>query len=413
MLSSTTWGLLLWAALSCLVPSNLAEELQGEAVQDTEHAQMACHKIAPTLGDFSLSLYRQVAHESNKSNIFFSPMSVAAALALLSLGSKGETHTQILTGMEFNLTERAEADIHNGFQHLLHSVNEPNSQLQLNSGNGLFIQQGLKLEEKFLEDAKKMYHSDAFSVNFEETEDVKKQINDYVEKGTQGKITDLVKDLDKTAVFALINYIYFKGKWVKPFEAEHTQEEDFHVDPQTTVRVPMMNRLGMFHVRYCNELSSWVLLMDYHGNATAIFFLPDEGKMSQLQDNLSMEKLNKFLQRSHPSSVNLKMPKLSISGTYDMKSILSKMGITKVFDNDADLSGITTDKPLKVSQALHKAVLNIDERGTEAAGATFMEAIPMSLPPDLHFDHPFVLMIYSTEANVPLFIGRVVDPTQM
>ncbi|XP_049625815.1 alpha-1-antitrypsin-like [Suncus etruscus] len=413
MLSSTTWGLLLWAALSCLVPSNLAEELQGEAVQDTEHAKMACHKIAPTLGDFSLSLYRQVAHESNKSNIFFSPMSIAAALALLSLGSKGETHTQILTAMEFNLTERAEADIHNGFQHLLHSVNEPNNQLQLSSGNGLFIQQGLKLEEKFLEDAKKMYHSDAFFVNFEETEDVKKQINDYVEKGTQGKITDLVKDLDKTAVFALINYIYFKGKWVKPFEAEHTQEEDFHVDPQTTVRVPMMNRLGMFHVHHCKELSSWVLLMDYHGNATAIFFLPDEGKMSQLQDNLSMEKLNKFLERSHPSSVNLKMPKLSISGTYDMKSILNKMGITKVFGNDADLSGITTDKPLKVSQALHKAVLNIDERGTEAAGATFMEAIPMSLPPDLFFDHPFVVMIYDTKANVPLFMGRVVDPTQM
>ncbi|MCQ7614282.1 hypothetical protein NP188_24680, partial [Salmonella enterica] len=407
MPSSTMWGLLVCAALS-----SLAQGLQGEAVQETDQDQMACHKIAPSLADFSFSLYRHLAHESNTSNIFFSPVSIASAFALLSLGAKGETHTQILKGLSFNTTERAEDEIHHGFKHLLHSINQPDSQLQLTTGNGLFIQQGLKLAEKFLDDAKKMYHSEAFSINFEDSEEAKKQINDYVEKGTQGKIVDLVKDLDKNALFALVNFIFFKGKWMKPFQADQTENGDFHVDAETTVTVPMMNRLGMFHIQRCQELNSWVLLMDYQGNATALFLLPDQGELQQLQDKLSLNLLTKALQRTHASSVNLKLPRLSISGTYDMKTILSQMGITKVFGADADLSGITTDKPLKVSQAVHKAVLTLDEKGTEAAGATFMEAIPMSLPPDITFDRPFLILIYDNLTKAPLFVGRVVNPTQ-
>lgn len=89
------------------------------------------------------------------------------------------------------------------------------------------------------------------------------------------------------------------GKWEKPFEPEHTTEEDFHVDEDTTVKVPMMSRLGMFDVDYCDKLASWVLLMDYVGNATAFFILPDQGKMQQLEAMLSRDVLAKFLEKRH------------------------------------------------------------------------------------------------------------------
>lgn len=82
-----------------------------------------------------------------------------------------------------------------------------------------------------------------------------------------------------------MNYIFFKGKWERPFEVEATKEEDFHVDQATTVKVPMMRRLGMFNIYHCEKLSSWVLLMKYLGNATAIFFLPDEGNYSTWKMN--------------------------------------------------------------------------------------------------------------------------------
>ncbi|XP_008696347.2 alpha-1-antitrypsin [Ursus maritimus] len=420
MPSSITWGLLLLAGLCCLAPRSLAEGLQGDAVQDTDasqhdhedHAEPACHKIAPNLADFAFSMYRQVAHESNKTNIFFSPVSIATAFALLSLGAKGDTHSQIMKGLGFNLTERAEGEVHRAFQQLLHTLNHPDNQLQLTAGNGLFISENIKLLNKFLEDVKSLYHSEAFSINFGDTEAAKKQINDYVEKGTQGKIVDLVQDLDKATVFALVNYIFFKGKWEKPFEAEHTSVEDFHVDEHTTVQVPMMSRLGMFDVHHCEKLSSWVLLMDYVGNATAIFLLPDQGKMQQLEDTLTKEVLAKFLEHRHTRSASLRLPKMSISGTYDLKTVLSKMGITKVFSNEAELSGITEKEPLMLSKGLHKAVLTIDEKGTEAAGTTVLEAIPMSMPPGVDFNSPFLVIIYDRNTKSPLFVGKVVDPTQ-
>lgn len=216
MPSSITRSLLLLAG--CLVLGLLAEGVQGDAAQEThEHDQKeAIHKIAPNLVDFAFSLYRQVARQSNTSNIFFSPVSIATAFGVLSLGTKGETQTQILEGLDFNLTERAEADIHEGFYHLLEALNRPDNQLQLTTGNGLFIDENVKLVEKFLEDIKKLYHSDAFTVNFKDSEAAKKQINDYVEKETQGKIVDLVKDLNADTVLALVNFIFFKGKVAHP-----------------------------------------------------------------------------------------------------------------------------------------------------------------------------------------------------
>ncbi|XP_003408637.3 alpha-1-antitrypsin [Loxodonta africana] len=416
MPSSISWGLLLLAGLCCLVPGSLARSPEGDPAQETgsskcDHDQhQARLDISPSLVNFAFSLYREVARESNTTNIFFSPVSIAVAFALLSLGAKSDTHTQILEGLKFNLTKTPEAEIHEGFQHLLQTLNQPDSQLQLTTGNGLFINESLKLVDKFLEDAKKLYHSEAFSINFRDNEAAKKQINDYVEKGTQGKIVDVVKYLDDNTVLALVNYIFFKGKWKKPFEEEKTQDGDFHVDEATTVTVPMMNRLGMFDLHYHEELSSWVLLMDYVGNATAIFILPKPGELQQLEDTLTKELLAQWLTDRQRRSAILSFPKLSISGTYDLKNLLGKLGITHVFSDGADLSGISESEGLKLSKAVHKAVLTIDEKGTEASGATILEAIPMSMPPTVKFNSPFLAIIYDENTKSPLFVGKVVNP---
>ncbi|XP_071462584.1 alpha-1-antitrypsin-like protein GS55-MS [Marmota flaviventris] len=411
MLSSISLGLLLLAGLSCLAAGSLAEDAQETDASKNDQEHPASHRIAPNLAEFAFSLYRVLAHESNTTNIFFSPVSIAIALASLSLGTKADTHTQILEGLGFNLTETSEADIHQGFQNLLQTLNKPNRQLQLTTGSGLFIDHNLKLLDKFLEDVKNLYHSEAFSTNFTNTEEAKRQINTYVEKGTQGKIVDLVKDLDRGSVLALVNYIFFKAKWEEPFEEVLTREQDFHVDEATTVRVPMMNRVGMFDLHYCPTLASWVLQMDYLGNATAIFLLPDEGKLQHLEDTITKEILAKFLKNRESRRVDLHFPKVNISETIHLKPVLTSLGITKVFSNAADLSGITEDGPLRVSKALHKAVLTIDERGTEAEGATVMGIMPVSLPPEVKFDRPFLMVIYEHSTKSPLFVGKVVNPT--
>ncbi|XP_069853756.1 alpha-1-antiproteinase-like [Dipodomys merriami] len=412
MPSSFSWGFLLLASLCCLFPGHLAENVQETAASQQELKHPAFHRITPNLADFAFSLYRELAKQSNTTNIFFSPVNIAAAFAMLSLGTKGPTHSEILEGLGFNITEMPEADIHAGFQSLLHTLNKPSNELKLTTGSGLFIHESLKLLGPFSMDVKNLYQSEAFTVDFTDPEEAKKQINKYVEKGTQGKIVDLVKDLDKDTVLALVNYILFKGKWDKPFNPEQTSEGDFHVDEDTVVKVPMMHRLGMFRVHYYSELSSWVLLMDYQGNATAIFFLPDQGKMPHLEATLTTCIIKQFLCNTDISSADIYFPKLSISGTYDLEPVLRALGITTVFSNNADLSKVTEDAPLKVSKAVHKAVLTLDEKGTEAAGATVLEAIPMSLPPEVVFNRPFLALFIDIETEIPLFVGKVVNPTQ-
>uniref|UniRef100_A0A8C5YM73 Serpin family A member 11 n=1 Tax=Marmota marmota marmota TaxID=9994 RepID=A0A8C5YM73_MARMA len=371
----------------------------------------AYHKVTPTITSFALRLYKRLA-AGTPGNILFSPVSLSSTLALLSLGAQGDTSTQILEGLGFNLTETPAADVHRGFQSLLRTLDLPSPKLELKVGSSLFLDKRLKPLQHFLDSTKELYGAFAFSANFSDPATTWRQISEYVRKQTYGHVTDGLPQFSHDTLMVLLNYIFFKGKWKKPFEVDHTKEEDFHVDQATTVRVPMMNRLGMFDLHYCSTLASWVLQMDYLGNATAIFLLPDEGKLQHLEDTITKEILAKFLKNRESSSVNLYFPKLNISGTIDLKPVLTSLGITNVFSEKADLSGITEDAPLRVSQALHKAVLTIDERGTEAAGATFFEMMPMSLPPDVKFDRPFLLVIIEHYTKSPLFVGKVVNPTQ-
>ncbi|XP_051834405.1 alpha-1-antiproteinase-like [Antechinus flavipes] len=399
---------LIVAGLCSLIPSHLAEE--PPASEDTEHPLSASHRISPYMADFGFDFYRLLISKSNTTNVFFSPVSIFTAFTLLALGAKSATHDQILQGLRFNLTEISEQEIFQGFQQLLNTLNRPGNELQLTTSNGLFIDKKLKVVEKFLEDSKKLYGSDTFSINFEDKEAAKKQINDYVEKETKGNIVDLIQDLSPEAVFVLVNCIFFKGKWEKPFEAELTEERSFHVDAETTVPVQTMHRLGNFQVTYDGDLACWVVAMNYLGNATAFFILPDAGKLEQVENALSKELIEKWSRNLYRRAIDLYFPKVSISGKYDL-NILSDLGIIDVFGEKSDLSGITQEAKLKLSQALHKAVLNIDEKGTEASGATFLEAIPMSIPPTITFDRPFLSVIYHTETRNMLFLGKIVNPS--
>lgn len=184
------------------------------------------------------------------------------------------------------------------------------------------------------------------------------------------------------------------------------------MDESTTVKVPMMTLSGMLDVHHCSTLSSWVLLMDYAGNATAVFLLPDDGKMQHLEQTLNKELISKFLLNRRRRLAQIHFPRLSISGEYNLKTLMSPLGITRIFNNGADLSGITEENaPLKLSQAVHKAVLTIDETGTEAAAATVLQVATYSMPPIVRFDHPFLFIIFEEHTQSPIFLGKVVDPT--
>ncbi|KAM6275077.1 alpha-1-antitrypsin-like [Porphyrio hochstetteri] len=391
------------------LPHSLEDHSQAES------ENLAHVKIAPSNSDFAFRFYKQVREEVGNKNIFFSPLSISTAFAMVSLGARANTLRQLHKGLTFNLTEMEEQEIHEGFQHILQLLNDPHREVQLSMGNALFVDDQLKLLQKFLDGVTNFYYSEAISSNFQNSAEALKEINNYIETKTHGKIVNLLKSLDPDTVMVLVNYIFFKGYWEKPFKTLNTRDDDFLLDDKNSVKVKMMHQSKVFKIYRDKKLSCWVVDIPYKGNATALFVLPDEGTMKQVEDALLKETISNWMQSLEKRKIYLDLPKFSISGSYDVKSLLAKMGVTDVFNDQSDLSGVAENTLLKVSKAIHKAMVDVSENGTEAAAVTALELVPLSAqippPPHIRFNRPFLMIIIDKTSHSFLFVGKIMNPT--
>ncbi|NXQ33379.1 A1AT antiproteinase, partial [Alaudala cheleensis] len=371
-------------------------------------------KLAPSNADFAFKLYKQIRDDLGNGNIFFSPLSISTAFTMLSLGARSNTLRELYKGLAFNLTQMEEQEIHEGFQHILQLLNDPHRAVQLNMGNALFVDNQVELLQNFLDRVRNFYYAEAVSSNFQNPPEALREINKYVETKTHGKIVDLVKSLDPETVMVLINYISFKGSWERPFNSFNTRDDDFFLDAKNSVKVKMMHQNKDFNVYRDEELSCWVVEIPYKGNVTSLFVLPDEGTMKQVEDALLKETVSNWLRSFQQREIYLDLPKFSVSGSYDVKSLFKKMGVTEVFSDQADLSGVAKNLHLKVSKAIHKATVDVRENGTEAAAVTVIEMVPMSLPfpppPHITFNRPFLMMIIDKTTDGVLFLGKIANP---
>ncbi|NXP72563.1 A1AT antiproteinase, partial [Ramphastos sulfuratus] len=363
--------------------------------------------------DFAFRFYQQAVSNETDKNVFFSPLSISTAFAMLAVGARSTTLLQIFNGLGFdNLTETHIHDIHESFRKVLAVMNCTDVNITLNIGNALFTAVGYELQEKFLQSTREFYDADVFPINFAKPEEAKKKINTYVEEKTKGKIPELIAYLDPSTVLVLVNYIYFKAAWQRSFDPLHTHEDDFFVNPNTSVRVNMMQSDGYYESYYDKDLSCEVVELPYQGTARALLILPDDGMMKQVEHALSKETVCKWDRNLETRSLHLQLPKTSISGSYDVKKLFVEMGITEVFSSDADLSGISGNRDLQISQAIHKAVLEIDEAGTVAAGVTAVIANRgFRHPNTVTFNRPFIILISDRKMSAMLFMGKIVDPT--
>uniref|UniRef100_A0A8B9XPT4 Serpin domain-containing protein n=1 Tax=Bos mutus grunniens TaxID=30521 RepID=A0A8B9XPT4_BOSMU len=373
----------LCSRVHCL-PENVTpeEQLKGTSVDG--------HSLASSNTDFAFSLYKHVS----------------IALGFLSLGARGSTLTEIMEGLKFNLTETPKTEIHQGFQHLLQTLNRPSNELQLSVGNAMFVQE---------EDAWVLYSSEAFPTEFNDSNAAMKLINDYVKNKTQGKIEDLFKNLDSLTKIILLNYIYFKARWKIPFDPKRTEQAEFHVSENKTVEVPMMSTGSLVTPYFRDEeLGCTLVELTYTSNDSALFILPDEGKMQDLEAKLTPEMLTRWRNSLQPRLIDtIYLPKFSISSDYNLQHFLSELGIQKVFTSEADLSGITDVMDLEVSQMVHSAVLDVDEVGTEGAAATGVElSFKSAFRTIVRFDRPFLIAVVLKDTQSITFLGKVTNPNQ-
>uniref|UniRef100_A0A8C9BGW2 Serpin domain-containing protein n=1 Tax=Phocoena sinus TaxID=42100 RepID=A0A8C9BGW2_PHOSS len=377
-------------AVHCLPGGGLDPE---DVTPEDQHkgAPVDDHTFVSSNTDFAFSLYKQLALKTSNENVIFSPLSVSMALAFLSLGARAPTLTETLEGLKFNLTETPETEVHQGFQHLVQTLGRPSDQLQLSLGNAVFVQEQLKLLDKFREDARALCASEAFSTDFWDSDTAKKLINGYVRNKTQGKIVELFKDLDKLTEMMLVKYIFSKCGW-KPFDPSHTYKSEFHVNGNRTVEVPMMTTGG--------------LETPYFRDEDAPFILPDEGKTHDLEAKLLPETLRRWRDSLQPRTrVHPLLPKFSISSDYDLQYFLHQMGMGKVFPPPAaGQSGI------KDAEA---AVLDVGKEGMEGAAAMGSNLIYKTGEViTMHFNRPFMLPTLSKDTQSIIFLGKVTNPSQ-
>ena len=364
---------------------------------------------------FAVALYGRLRQQSG--NLFFSPESISTALAMAYAGAHGSTASEMAKTLHFTLPPDK---LHPAMGALLRDLNATHEGYQLSVANALWAQQGYTFLDDFLSLLKTDYAAGLNQVNFKgATEEARLTINQWVEQKTQDKIKDLLQPgaLRSDTRLVLTNAIYFKGDWETPFDKAQTRNEDFHLSPAQAATTPLMHREGRFS--YFDGGTFQVLEIPYKSKELSmIVFLPkDAGGLSVLEPSLTGSNLRQWLGKlASVPKVIVTMPKFKMTQQFELGSTLSAMGMPQAFSGSADFSGMTGHRDFAISEVIHKAYVDVNEEGTEAAAATAvtMRALAMRAPegppPVFRADHPFVFMIRDNRSDSILFMGRMADP---
>jgi serpin B len=299
-------------------------------------------------------------------------------------------------------------------------IQEDNSRgYRLLLANALWLQKGEPFLKEFLDLTKDYYGADINQLDFiNETEKSRQFINSWVEEKTNDKISELIPQggVNQDTAIVLTNAIYFKGEWRTKFRWWRTRREDFNVSTKDKVRVRLMHLKEDF--KYCEDEKMQVLELPYKGNEISMLvLLPREIEgLKEIEETLTTESLNTLLSKMRTTEVDVYFPRFKMTwGTFVLNNTLSALGMPDAFiPEKADFSGINGKRNLWISDVFHKAWIEVNEEGTEAAAAT---AVGISAaihfePPIFRADHPFIFIIKDNRTGSILFMGRLMNPTQ-
>jgi serpin B len=361
---------------------------------------------------FAFELYQQLAKHSD-SSLFFSPYSVSTALAMVYAGAKGDTAEQMAKTLHFMLPPDQLHAAFGALQRRL-TADVPNRGFQFRVANRLWGQQGSTFLSLFLAVTKNDYGAELGLVDFaNQSEAARTTINSWVEKRTDNKIKDLVPSGavgDQTRL-VLTNAIYFNAQWQSPFEESSTAKGHFHVSKGQAADVDFMHQRFFFGYRRLDKLQ--VLDMPYGSTGLSmLFLLPSQvDGLAELEKSLTAETVDGWIGELNASKVIVTLPKFKATQEAELSKILSDLGMPLAFSpTSADFSGMDGGRDLLLSAVLHKAFVDVNEKGTEAAAATgalmSLSAAPSGPPEEFIADHPFVFLIRGAATHTILFMGR-------
>ncbi|XP_068092895.1 leukocyte elastase inhibitor-like isoform X2 [Hyperolius riggenbachi] len=391
--------------------------------------------LVTSFNEFSVKLFQNLSVNNGK-NVMFSPMSIASAMTMVYVGAKGNTEVQMAEVLNFKKAAEEKScmkkspgaahiqNISQVYEELFSNVFQPSKKYSMKSANRLYNDESFHTIEEYSQIIKKSFHAEIQAVDFKQSaEESRKKMNTWVEEQTEGKIKDLLtkSSIDSLTKLVLVNALYFKGNWEIKFPEENTEQKPFRLSKKKTKMVPMMFQRNKYNMFYIEEHETKVLELPYADKEISmVILLPDDIKdnstgLERLKKALTYERLNKWTSADmmEKTEVEVELPRLRLEENYDLKSCLSKMGMTDLFNPDkAYLTGLSEESYLCVSHILHKVFVEINEEGTEAAAATAAVITKRSRPVvvKFHADHPFLFLIRHNNTKAILFYGAFCSP---
>ena len=382
-------------------------------LDDSMATQEGISSAADGSNQFAVDFYLEI--KDSGENIFFSPFSISTAFAMAYEGAKGNTSRQMedVFYFEDDYIERTAsyAAIHN-------IINAKSKKYELHTANALWAEQNYTFLENYTSTIRNYYGGNTTNMDFiNNAEQSRQEINRWVEEKTKEKIKDLLPagSINYLTRLVLTNAIYFKGEWVKKFDKDDTKDMPFKVDSETEVTVPMMKLSGEnARFNYAETENMQILEMMYDGgNLSMLVLLPREN-LDEIEPELSAENLAKWKSMMRERKIDVYFPKFRLETEYSLPGTLQDMGMTDAFSwPEADFSGMDGGRNLFISGAFHKAFIEVNEEGTEAAAATaIVMTMGMAFPNEFRADHPFIFIIQEKTTGSILFMGRMSNPAE-
>ena len=366
---------------------------------------------------FAAELYAQLKAEPG--NLCFSPYSILTALSMTYAGARNTTEAQMAKVLHFHMEQEQIHQAVGAWIAALSVSSDPPRSYQLYTANALWGQQGYEFLSQFTELLQTHYGATLTTLDFKrDPQQAGKTINAWVRQQTQEKITELIdpKTITTTTTLVLTNAIYFRGQWALPFDPHKTQTAPFTLLTGDKIDVPMMHQMG--EVFYFEDHDVQVVELPYGQDGgempfSMLFFLPQTPEeFSAFETGFSAEYFEEKFANMQKQKVMVSIPKFIIRSEFSLPVVLTSLGMPDAFSfPPADFSGMTGKKELYISDVVHKVFLEVNEEGSEAAGATgVVMSRGFARHPIFQADHPFLVVIRDNRTGGVVFLGRVMDP---
>lgn len=380
-------------------PQTLSNQVPLTEVKALISTPEGIAQVVTANNQFAIDMYQQINGQNKQAdkNVFFSPYSLSTSMAMLYAAAEGETKAQIQRTFHYpslNVLNPNSAALHEQF-------NKPNPNYQLATANDLWIQQGLRPNQNYLDTVQRYYSGKVTNLDFKNSPEPSRQtINKTIAKYTQQMIPEVLpaSSIDADTVTVLTNAVYFKGDWKNTFAP--SEKRPFNKFDGSIIDVDMMHEQAPY--AYTEDAQVQVVQLPYKGDELSMLVVLPKAKdkiaMQRLVGTLSAKQISQWNSNLVNQEIILDLPKFKLEENYGMNSLLANMGMTKAFGSDADFGLFSQDLSLSVDAIAHKAVIEVDEKGTKAAASTSISIVPMSLGYSMNtikfkVDHPFMFVI--------------------